>query len=49
MAYLYLNTNNAKLTYAMIECFVKISKMHRNAWDQEKGFIQKVILDRISL
>ena len=48
MAYSYLNTDNDKLTYAMIERFVKVSKTHRNIGDQEKGFIQKVILDSIS-
>ena len=49
MAYSCLNNNNDKLTYAMIERFVKVSKTHRNIGDQEKGFLQKVILDSISL
>ena len=43
------NNKDNKLTYAMIERFVKVSKTHRNIGDQEKGFIQKVILDSISL
>ena len=49
MAYSYLSENEDKLTYAMIERFVKVSKTHRNIGDQEKGFLQKVILDSISL
>ena len=48
MAYSYLNKNN-KHTYVMIEHFVKESKTHIDIGDQEKGFIQKVILDGISL
>ena len=49
MAYSYLSENEDKLTYTMIEHFVKVSKMHQNICDQEKGFLQKVILDSISL
>ena len=48
MAYSYLNKNN-KHTYVMIEHFVKESKTHIDIGNQEKGFIQKVILDGISL
>ena len=48
MAYLHLLKAD-RFAHAMIERFVKISKTHRNIGDQEKGFIQKVILDSISL
>ena len=47
MAYLHLAKGDHKLTYTMIERFVKVSKTHRNIEDQEKGFIQKVILDSL--
>ena len=40
MAYSYLNKND-KLTYAMIERFVKVSKPHRNIGDQEKGLFKR--------
>ena len=49
IAYLNLVNGNDEITYAMIERFVKVSKTHRNIGDQEKGFIQKAILDSISL
>ena len=49
MAYMHLANGDNRLTYAMIERFVKVSKTHRNIGDQEKGFIQKVILESISL
>ena len=42
-----IKTNN-ELTYKLIERFVKIAKTHRNIGDQQKGFIQKAILDSIS-
>ena len=48
MAYLHLSKGE-DFNHAMIERFVKISKTHRNIGDQEKGFIQKVILESISL
>ena len=48
MAYSYYIKND-KLTYTMIERFVKVSKTHRDIGDQEKGFIQKVKQDSISL
>jgi len=49
IAYMNLDNGNNKLTYNLIERFVKVSKTHRNTGDQEKGFIQKAILDSISL
>ena len=49
MASLHLSKGDDKLTYAMIERFLKVSKTHQNIGDQENGFIQKVILDSILL
>jgi len=49
IAYLKLDEGGGELTYKLIERFVKVSKTHRNIGDQEKGFIQKAILDSISL
>ena len=49
IAYLNLASGNKELTYNLIERFVRVSKTHRNIGDQEKGFIQKAILDNISL
>ena len=48
MAYLHLSKGDG-FTHAMIKRFVKVSKTHRNIGDQEKGFIQKVILESVSL
>ena len=49
MAYPYIDENDIKLADAIIKRLVKVSKKHQNISDQEESFIQKVILDSISL
>ena len=49
MVYFNLKREANELTFNEIERFIKISKTHRNIGDQEKGFIQKVILESILL
>ena len=49
IAHLNLDEGGGGLTYDLMERFVKVSKTYHNIGDQEKGFIQKAILDSISL
>ena len=41
MAYNAYDSNGDLLTYRMIERFVKMSKTHRNIFDQDKAFAEK--------
>ena len=49
MAYKNIENGSMGLTYEWVERFVKKTKTHRNILDQERGFIEEVWRDSISL